>query len=141
MGVARGMKAGKEEIAGLVKAVELYLKKNHVQEMQIWESRVAYILDASRINGKVSAYRRFPYGIGQQIPHAAIRWDERELGINLEDAVSELYRGTPRIAVQLLNEGNDEHHAPDPPHIRVHPHTLTSGQEYIVARRLIEVLS
>lgn len=140
MGIARGMKAGKEEIVGLVKAVELYVRKNHAAEMEVWHARLSHIQQHLKAIEQVEIARRFPYGVGQQIPHLAVRWNEAKLGVTLEQAVDRLADGVPRIAVQLLNPRNEEYHSSEPPHIRVHPHTLADGQERIVADRLVEVL-
>lgn len=138
-GVGRPMKVGKEEIIGLVKAVELYVRKDHAVEMAVWERRVAHILSALSDLPHVRVWRQFPYGIGQLIPHAALTWDVEAVGITPQELVDKLLAGKPRIAVQLVNPAR---HSSDRavPEIRVHPHTLCDGEEMVVARRLRELL-
>jgi L-seryl-tRNA(Ser) seleniumtransferase len=137
--VGRQMKAGKEEIAGLVRAVELYVAKDHSAEMAQWEERVHYLLDQiSRL--PVRAWRQMPFGIGQLVPHLAVTWDEQALGVTLQQVVDGLLQGRPRIALQLVDPERDRRARPGSGQLRIHPHTLRDGEEVIVARRLVELL-
>jgi L-seryl-tRNA(Ser) seleniumtransferase len=141
MSVGRSMKAGKEEIAGLVKALELYVTKDHAAEMAEWERRVARVLEAlSGLQG-VRAWRQLPYGIGQQIPHAAVSWDEAALGLTHEEVSRRLRAGRPRIAVQVVGPQRYAFAGYTAAELRVHPHTLQEGEEIVVAGRLREALS
>lgn len=138
MSVGRPMKAGKEEIVGLVKAIELYVAKDHAAEMAVWERRVSHILETlSGIEG-VCAWRQLPYGIGQQIPHVALSWHQEALRMTHEELVERLFHGRPRIAVQLLGRWRG---LSETPQVRIHPHTLQEGEELVVARRLRKVLT
>lgn len=141
MGVGRPMKVGKEEIVGLVKAVEMYVSKDHAVEMAVWERRVAHILQAVADLDHVRAWKQFPYGIGQQIPHAALSWDEAALGLTHAELRERLLQGKPRIAVQLVGPVAQRSSDFNAPEIRIHPHTLCEGEEIIIARRVREVLS
>ena len=140
MSVGRSMKVGKEEIVGLLKAVERYVTKDHAAEMAVWERRVAYVIEALADVEHVRAWRQLPYGIGQQIPHAALSWDEQALGVTHEEAVRKLLDGRPRIAVQLVSPPRYAFAGFEAPQVRVHPHTLCEGEEVVVARRVREVL-
>jgi L-seryl-tRNA(Ser) seleniumtransferase len=136
MSIGRGMKAGKEEIVGLVTAVEEYVRQDHAAQDAVWERQVAHVLEAvSRIEG-VRAQRQLPHGIGQQIPHAALAWDEAALGVTPAEVVRRLLEGEPRIAVQLVGPDRTRAGA----EIRVHPHTLAEGEEFVIAHRLRELL-
>jgi uncharacterized pyridoxal phosphate-dependent enzyme len=141
MGIGRPMKVGKEEIAGLVRAVELYAAKDHEAEMMVWEGRVAHVVDAlSGIEG-LHVWSQMPFGLGQKIPHAALRWDEAVLGVSPAEVVAQLKSGSPRIAVQLLAPDGAHALVVDAPEVRVHPHTLQAGEEAVVARRIRELLA
>ena len=48
MGIGRGMKVGKEEIVGLLAAVERFLTLDHAAEWRVWETRVAEMIDDAR---------------------------------------------------------------------------------------------
>jgi seryl-tRNA(Sec) selenium transferase len=136
MGIGRAMKTDKESIAGLVKAVELYVRKDHAAEMAEWERRVQHVLDAVGGLPGVRAWRQMPFGTGQLIPHAAVSWDEATLGITHEEAYSRLLYGEPRIAPQLINVERYGFGGMTQTELRFHPHTLEPGEVEIVATAL-----
>ncbi len=139
--VGRSMKVCKEEIAGLVKALELYVEQDHAQQSLTWDRRVARMLDILSDLPKVSAFRQLPYGVGQQIPHVALIWDDRAVGIGPEKLVEALLSGSPRIAVQLVRPTHYGGIAFDHAEVRMHPHTLREGEEVVVAERIRALLS
>jgi uncharacterized pyridoxal phosphate-dependent enzyme len=141
MGVGRPMKAGKEEIVGLVKAVELYVTRDHAAEMATWERRVAHVVDTLSGLRHVRVVRQLPLGIGQQIPHAAVTWDERALGVTYRDLVRKLRNGRPRIAVQLVDPQDYAFAGFRTAQVRIHPHTLRDGEEIVVTARVAELLA
>lgn len=141
MGVGRPMKAGKEEIAGLVRAVELYVARDHTADSLAWDRRVARVIEiVSEVNG-VRAWRQMPYGIGQQIPHAALTWDERAMEVTCQSLQQELMDGRPRVAVQLVTPSSYDFAGFESSQIRVHPHTLREGEEILVAERIRDILA
>jgi len=139
MAIGRPMKVSKEEIAGLVKAVECYVAKDHAAEMVTWERRVAHVIGALAGLEHVRAIRQLPFGVGQQIPHVALTWNERALGVTYGELVQKLRDGQPRIAVQLVTP-QDYAGAGLPHEVRIHPHTLGEGEEIVVAERLRAML-
>jgi uncharacterized pyridoxal phosphate-dependent enzyme len=141
MSVGRSMKAGKEEIAGLVKAIELYVSKDHASEMTVWECRVTHVLEILGDIEHVRAWRQLPHGVGQQIPHAAVSWNEETLGRTHAEVARRLLAGRPRIAVQLVGPQPYAFAGFTAPELRLHPHTLHEGEEIVVARRLRELLA
>ena len=138
MSVGRPMKASKEDIAGLVKAVELYVKKDHAAEMALWEGRVARMIEALSGLAHVRVWRTFPYGVAQQVPVAVVSWDETALGLTHEEAARRLLQGQPRVAVRLL--APDADYTADTPELRLYPDQLQEGEEVAVAARLRELL-
>lgn len=140
MSIGRPMKVGKEEIVGLVKAVELYVQRDHAADMAVWERRVAHLLAALGDIAHLRAWKQWPFGIGQQIPHCALSWDEKALGITHEEAAKRLLNGSPRIAVQLVTPHIYDFSGFTAPELRIHPHTLQEGEEIIIARRVRQVL-
>ncbi|HUV95194.1 MAG TPA: aminotransferase class V-fold PLP-dependent enzyme [Anaerolineae bacterium] len=141
MGVGRPMKVGKEEIVGLMKAVEIYLAQDHAVVEAVWERRVAHVIQALSCLEQVHARRQMPYGIGQLVPHVALTWDEKTVGITYQELVQRLRNGRPRIAIQLITPGPHSLPGPECSEIRVHPHTLRDGEEIVVAQRLEETLA
>ena len=135
--IARGMKMGKEEIVGLVKAVEIYMNRDHEADMVIWDRRVQYIIDQVSIIPTVKAWRQLPYGDGQLFPHVAMTWDVNTVEVSYQEFFDQMLGGTPRIMPQQYNDPMRDGEA----QVRLHVHTLQEGQEVLIARRTVELLS
>ncbi len=140
MSMGRAMKVGKEEIVGLVKAVELYVAQDHAAQRSVWEGRVARMLEVLSPLPHVRAWRQFPEGEGQKVPHVALTWDERALGITYRAFAKRLRDGRPRIAVLVIYPEDPENAGLKAPQVRIQPHMLVEGQELLVARRMKELL-
>ena len=131
--IGRTMKAGKEEIAGLVKAVELYLQQDFAAEAQMWEDMVAYMVAALTDVPGLEVRRVSPSEPGVQpnwIPRMHLDWDKNLISLNREAVKSHLMQTDPGIAVGTTPTG-----------LFVNPQTLMPGQEKIVVQRLREVFS
>lgn len=127
-GIGRGMKVSKEEMIGLLAAVERYLKPDHAAEMRVLEARVEHILAAvSKIPG-VKAERFVPH-IANEVPHVSIQWDEAEKKLKARDVVKQLLDGEPAIAVA---GGNGR--------LTISVWKMQRNEHRAVARRLVEVL-
>jgi len=99
-GVGRTMKIGKEEIIGLITALEIYLKKDFQKEHKEWENKVSYL---------VSELNKIPYmkatktefdEVGRPVPRAQILIDEKKTKHNIYETVSHLKKNNPPIWVQ-----------------------------------------
>lgn len=130
--IGRPMKASKEAIAGLVKALELYVEQDFDQEMEKWEHQVQYfVLHLSELP-YINVRRGFPTGPGIQptcIPRAYVDLDEERLGMPKHEVINQLRAGEPAIVV-----------GESPTGIVLNPHMLEKGEEEAVANRLREVL-
>jgi len=102
---------------------------------------VAHVIGELAALPHVRAWRQLPFGTGQLIPHAAVSWDEGKVGLTHEEALRRLKEGRPRVAVQLVSPQRYAFSDFTAPELRIHPHTLADGEEMVVARRLVEVLS
>ena len=130
-GIARPMKVGKEEMMGLLAAVERYLTFDHEARAQYCETTVSDWCEAfSTIDG-VSVEREFPNEAGQPLAWCLVTVDSEKCGITRDDLIQALLDGTPSIAVALGGDDNQLH---------LNPMTLEHGQEKIVEDRFIEVL-
>src|SRR5262249_11299584 len=128
--IGRPMKVGKEEMAGILAAVEWYLRQDHAAIMRRYEDVVQYFV--TTFDGKrpgVTARRDFPSEAGQPMPRAFIALDMNVLGFGPEHVAKALLAGDPAVAVAGSRRG-----------IYLNPQTLEEGEEKIVARRLAEVL-
>jgi L-seryl-tRNA(Ser) seleniumtransferase len=131
-GIGRPMKVDKEEIAGLTKAIELYVNKDFKLEMQTWERQREYITEKlsgiSCINCIID--KPLPSGAPGSfyLPSLYIDLNEEKLSITKDEVVQKLWESNPRIAVDKSSTG-----------IILRMMMLESGQEKIVTERLLEI--
>lgn len=128
--IGRPMKVGKEEMVGLLKAVELYLKRDHVARASQDEEVVAgWCNELNKLAG-VHAERSFPNEAGQPLSRAYVTIDHSTAGLSRDAVVDALEQGTPSIYVSKAGDNG----------IYLNPMTLTDGEEQIVLDRLLEIL-
>ncbi len=129
--LGRPMKVGKEEMIGLLAAVEWYLAQDQEALSQRYETVVRLFIERFGHLPGMRAERSFPSEAGQPIPRALLRWDAARLGVSAAEARARLHLGDPGIEVAF---------AP-PDGIYINPETLEPGEEEIVAERLAAILS
>ena len=138
-GVGRPTKVGKEEIVGLVTALELVSVEEVLQaEFDSWEQRTAHMIEVlSRIPG-VRAYRELAASSAEQstsgatpegVPVTQVRWDAEIVSRTGGQVIQELLEGDPRIVARVAAEG-----------IELSPSTMQEGEERIVAERVAQAL-
>ena len=128
--IGRGMKVGKEEMVGLLAAVERYLKVDHDAEFQELDSRVAEMMRTlSKIPG-LKAERILP-PIANHVPHLSLTWTESAFRFNASEVVRQLMEGEPAIAISERGERL----------LHVSVWMMRPGEHRITARRLKEVFS
>src|SRR5688572_347447 len=100
-GYARAMKVGREEMIGMLVAVESWVKRDHQAEWQTWIDRCEHIAGrVSKIPGVSATVQREPgASLSNRSPRVTIRWTSTELGLTGADASDLLDKGTPRIAL------------------------------------------
>jgi D-glucosaminate-6-phosphate ammonia-lyase len=128
--IGRGMKVNKEEILGMMVAVEVYLKKDHAAEWREWEKRAKVIADSV---GPISGVKTetFVPEIANAVPHLRIQWDEAALKISSKEATRKLLEGEPSIELRPGAKAGT---------LEVAVWMLQPGEAQIVARRIREVL-
>ena len=129
-GIGRGMKVGKEEIMGLVAAVERYLRIDHDAERKELDRRAAHIIDTVKGISTVACEIDVP-PIANRIPHVTVRWDEGAVGKSPRQVIDELLNGEPAIAI---SGGGDNG-------VRISVWQMQPGEAETVAAHLFEVLS
>ena len=128
--IGRGFKVNKEEILGMMVAVEAYLGRDHEADWREWEGRVQRIAEAVKDLPSVRA-ASFAFPIANHSPHLRLRWDETLLKIRYTEAVQALREGDPSIEVTPDQEGC----------LVISVWMLKPGEAEIVGRRLRGVLS
>lgn len=128
--IGRPMKVGKEEMLGLVAAVERYLQLDHEERSQYCEDAVQLWSDAlNRIAG-LNASRSYPNEAGQPLPRCQVTVDAARLGLSRDTLVEQLAAGNPSIVVAPFEEDS----------IQINPMTLEVGEESIILKRLLEIV-
>jgi L-seryl-tRNA(Ser) seleniumtransferase len=129
-GIGRGMKVGKEEIVGLVAAVERYLELDLEAERRALDAKVAQLVDVvGRVKG-VTAGRVVPE-IANHVPTFEASWDEAVLGITSRQVDERLQQGDPPIRVLVPGAGR----------VMVSVWMMSGDEHRVVATRLREILA
>ena len=127
--LGRSQKVGKEEIIGMVKALELYLKEDHEALAREWQSRLELVSrEITKVPGVATSF--FTPDIANHVPHMHITWDSRIFATPEE--VSKLLR-TFKPAIVM---GGGEEHAG----LSMNSFMLKHGEDRIVAEQLARVL-
>ena len=94
--IGRGMKVNKEEMLGMLVAIELYMKRDHAAESREWDRRCGVIASAAKKFPSVTTQVVVP-PIANHTPHLFIRWDDARLKIGPREVMNRLRAGTPSI--------------------------------------------
>ena len=126
--IGRGMKVNKEEMVGMLAALELYLAKDHAAERREFEARAEAIRNSAAGVPGVTAEIFVPE-IANHVPHVRISWDAAAKGLTPADAVKKLRAGEPSIGTRTEGDA-----------VVIGVWMMQPGEEKIVARRLRDVL-
>ncbi len=127
--LGRSQKVGKEEIIGMVKALDLYLKEDHDALAREWQERLERIShELTKVPGVSTSF--FVPDIANHVPHMNITWDSR---VPVEPRqVSQLLRNSKPAIVIGGGEGL--------PGLIMCSFMLQPGEDKIVAEQLSRVL-
>jgi L-seryl-tRNA(Ser) seleniumtransferase len=96
--IGRGMKVGKEEIVGLVAAINLYLSLDHDLVHESWNRKVRFLTgELQGIPGLRAEYRMAANGHDHGFLEALVSWDPRVIPLTGKAAQEQLLSGEPRI--------------------------------------------
>jgi L-seryl-tRNA(Ser) seleniumtransferase len=127
--IGRSQKVGKEEIVGMVKALELYLNEDHDALWKEWQSRLEYVSNQiTRVSGVSTSY--FVPDIANHVPHMAITWDSAKISLAPKE-VSQLLRDSNPSIVMGGGEGR--------PGLAMSSFMLQPGENKIVAEQLAKI--
>jgi len=139
--VGRGMKVAKEEIVGLVAAVDWFLKQDDAAMEAEYRQR------ADRIAKHLSTIptlqsQIFIPEVANHVPHLLITYDQSRIKITGAEVMHKMRQGKPRIELNPATGG-----APASAGLTGGPNTLVvgvwmlqPGEDMVVAKRLHEVL-
>ena len=139
--IGRGMKVAKEEIVGLVAAIDWFLNQDDAAMEKEFRSRAERI--ASRLKDVPTVESQiFVPPVANHVPHLLITYDQSRIKITGAEVMQKMRQGTPRIELNPSTGG--------PPAsaglpggsntIVVGVWMMQPGEDLVVAKRLREVL-
>lgn len=134
--IGRGMKVNKEEIVGMMVAVEMYLKRDATAEWKEWERRAKLITDSvAKVSTMKSEVHVPP--IANHVPTVRLSWEKAALKLTADEIRKRLKDGNPSIEIAPGNSPAKE----EIQQIGVGVWQMQPGEAEIVAKRLREVFA
>lgn len=128
--LGRSQKVGKEEIVGMVKALELFLNEDHDALAKEWQTRLERISsEITKVSGVSTAF--FTPDIANHVPHMLITWDAARISLTPKEASKLLRSSKPSIAI---GEGEGR------PGLGMNSFMLQLGEDKVVAEQLSRIL-
>ena len=123
--IGRGMKVGKEEIIGLVVALNRYAQFDHVAERAVWKQKAEYL--ATELQG-IDSFTAEVVDDNERAPYVEIDWDQGVIPMTHQEVRDHLRRRPEqRVALSSLFGSR-----------RIQTRCMRDGEEVLVARRLRE---
>lgn len=129
--IGRGLKVNKEEMVGMLVALERYLEHDHEADWRLWQGWAKTMAEAARSVEGVEAEVFVPE-IANAVPHVRVTWSSDQISMSPFQVARRLREGDPSIEVVPQGEKAD--------HLQLSSWTLQPGEVEIVARRLKEAL-
>src|SRR5262252_2380198 len=139
--VGRGLKVAKEEIVGMVAAVDWFLKQDDAAMEGEFRKRAQKIADSVAKVPTVQTKIFLP-PVANHVPHLVINYDAAKVRTSGLEVMQKLREGRPRIELNPATGGGPASAGlpSSPDTIVVGVWMLHSGEDAIVGRRLREVL-
>lgn len=130
-GFGRPMKVGKEEVIGMLTALDMWINyRDHKAEFQEWERKLGHIAKAAMRTPGVNATINQPRGRSNVAPTLSISWDTTKVRLAPDEAHRLLREGKPRIWMPVSGMG-----------LSIMSYMMEKGDEVIVGKRLREIFS
>jgi len=140
--IGRGMKVSKEQIVGMVAAVDWFLSQSDAGMEAEFRRRAERIASSLKSIPSLESKVAIPTVAANAVPHLLIRYDRQRVRIAAMDVAEELRRGTPSIELNPATGKRQSGGLPtDEDTVVVGVWMLEPGEDIVVARRLREVLA
>lgn len=130
--VGRGQKVGKEEIVGMVKALELYLHEDFDSLYRTWQARLELI---SKRIASVPSVKTIFYvpEIANHVPHMEITWDRSRIPLTPERVSQLLVESKPQIEMPVNSEDRPGNN------LYMNSFMLQPGEDELIAQQLVRI--
>jgi len=130
--IARTNKVNKEEIVGMLVAVEMFLKRDHEAVWKDWQGRCHRIAAALKGFDDVRTSMNVP-AIANHVPHLRITWEVKRRGVTAGEVVRRLRDGKPSIELAPGAGGSGGN-------LTIGVWMMEPGEDAVVAERLRTIL-
>src|SRR5262249_49938487 len=128
--LGRSQKVGKEEIIGMIKALELYLKLDQAALAKEWQGSLESISrEITKGPGVSTSF--FTPDVANHVPHMQISWDAARIALTPRQVAQALRDSKPSIVI-----GGGEGR----PGLAMSSFMLQPGEHELVARQLAQIL-
>jgi L-seryl-tRNA(Ser) seleniumtransferase len=127
--IGRPCKVGKEEMMGLLVAVEEYVRRDHEADIRLWRGFMESVARDLHGISTVTAEVYVPGPGGHPVPYLRVQWDQNRLNLEYADCAQQLRDGEPSIEVNAGDDG-----------LSLASYNLYPGEERIVGFRLRGIL-
>ena len=132
-GPGRDNKIGKEEMLGMLAAVEAWTTRDHDKEWDTWMGWLDTISSKlTKIEG-ITYEIKLPTSLDNRAPRLELKWDPDVLHITGEELAEIVARNKPRIAIGGWSRENSTY-------ISITPSQMRPGNAKLVANRLYDIL-
>jgi D-glucosaminate-6-phosphate ammonia-lyase len=135
----RAMKVGKEEVMGMLAAVEAWVTRDHAAEWKQWEAWNDHIAAAAMKVPGITRSTQLPRDLSNHAPVLVLSWSTPELGISGSEVEALLLNGTPRVAI--AGSAGTRRDPAIPSNIRIMPYMMQPGDEKIAAESIYKILT
>jgi len=126
--IGRGMKVNKEEMVGMLVALELFVSKDHARDEREYQGRADEIRRSAVAVPGVKAEIFVPE-VANHVPHVRVTWDPALKPLKAAGVVRAMQEGEPSIAIRSEGES-----------LVIGVWMMQPGEQKIVARRLRQEL-
>jgi len=127
--LGRSQKVGKEEIVGMVKALELFLGEDHDALEKEWRGRLEGISrQITRLPGVSTSF--YTPDVANHVPHMQITWDSARVPLTAKQVAQLLRSSRPAIVIAA---GEDR------PGLVMNSFMLQPGEDEVVASQLAQI--
>ena len=135
-GPGRDNKVGKEEMMGMLAAVEAWVARDHVEKHKIWHTWLEAISQKVSSMSGLKTKLNEPQGLSNNSPSLTISWDPEKFNIYGPEVAEELASKQPRIAVHS-NQSDESGRTS----VTISSGQMQPGNDKVVAERIVAILS